>query len=582
MWASRRPITSGSVPVEGKPIGLVRSDSNCPQPLALRNAIGSAVLMAGAVLCACRQTDPGNLPHPAALQVGTGLDAQQVLTRSLDDPPRALDPSLTDDVPTAHILGDLFEGLVAVAIDGKPVPGVASSWEISSDGKTWVFHLRREARWSNGEPVTAQDFVYAWRRELAPHTGAAYAQALAPIANAMDIVRARKPLEALGVESPNPQTLIVHLIDPTPYFLELLDQQYFFPLYEPAITRWGEEWTHPEHMVCNGPFVLTENVLNGHVTLAKNPLYWDARDVQLQRVTYLENPDSNFHKLRFLAGDLQFAGTFPPTQYTWLKAQLADQAVTAPYLGTYMMEFNFTGAPFKGNLPLRRALTMAVDRDTLVRYMKLGLNLAAVGLVPPLDGYTQATPSWAGLSTAVRYETAQRLYHEAGYSEQHPLRIDINMPAQGADDRHFMEAIAAMWHQVLGADVGIDEREFRVLLQQESLHTLPLYQFAWIGDYPDPLTFLELFSTGSQTNRSGYSNAAFDQLLDKARQEADPSRRYEILTQAEQILNEDAASIPLFYYGSRHLIKPYVKGWQSNLIDRNPSRYMYVLQHSGH
>jgi oligopeptide transport system substrate-binding protein len=532
----------------------------------------SRLALAAAVLIVC-----GTRGNAATIE--SGLATPQALTLSLDNAPATLDPLLSTETATQHILDDLFEGLVALGIDGQPVPGVASDWTVGTDGKTWTFHLRANARWSNGKPVTAADFIYAWRREVDPKTGAAYAQALAPIVNAPDIAMGRLPPTALGVESPDPLTLIVHLSGPVPYFLEILDQQYFYPLYEPAISQWGDAWTRPENLVSDGAFRLEENVQSSRITLAKNPLYWDAANVHLEHVTYLTVSDAGIQSLRYQAGEVQFTYSFAVSQYDWLKSQFSDQAVTAPYLGTFMLEFNMDMPPFKHNPLLRRALAMAVDRDALARYMKKGLNIPAVGLVPPLHDYHQAVPAWAALPDQARYEEARRLYHEAGYSAQHPLRMDLTAPSQGPDSRHVLEAVAAMWQQYLGAEIGIDQREHQVLLQEESLHKIPLYQFAWIGDYPDPLTFLELFSTGSDTNFEKYSNADFDTLMKAASQETDPAKRYQLLARAEQHLIDDAAIVPLFFYGSRHLIKPYVKGWQSNLVDRHPARFMYVLKH---
>jgi oligopeptide transport system substrate-binding protein len=530
-----------------------------------------AALIGIALLASCIAT--------GAAQTPPVLATEQALTVSLDNAPATLDPLLTTETATQHILDDLFEGLVTLGIDGRPVPGVARDWSVSADEKTWQFHLRGDARWSNGSPVTAQDFIYAWRREVDPRTGAAYAQSLAPLVNAQEIEAGKMPPSSLGVESPDPKTLVMHLTAPVPYLLDILNQQYFYPLYEPAISKWGDEWVRPEHMVSNGAFRLQDTAQNTRVILTKNPYYWDARNVRLERVTYLVLPDPSVHALRFQSGDVQFAYTFPASQSQWLNSHFPGQAITAPYLGTLLIEFNMQSKPFKNNLPLRRALSMAIDRDALTRYIKQGLNVSAVDLVPPLTGYTQADPAWAKLSDTQRYEEARRLYKQAGYSAEHPLRLELSIPAQGPDSRHVFEAVIAMWYEHLGAEVALDQRELKVLMQEERLHKVPLYQFAWTGDFPDPLTFLALFSTDSETNFGDYSSSSFDRLIGQAEQSAAPGERYQLLTQAEGILNDDAAMIPLFYYGSRHLIKPYVKGWQSNLIDRHPARFMYVLQH---
>jgi oligopeptide transport system substrate-binding protein len=215
----------------------------------------------------------------------------------------------------------------------------------------------------------------------------------------------------------------------------------------------------------------------------------------------------------------------------------------------------------------------------LTRYLKQGLNEEAFDLVPPLTGYAQSSPPWATLADAQRYAEARQLYAEAGYSRDRPLRTELTIPNQGPENRLVYEAVVDMWYRHLGAQVALDVRELKVLIQEEQLHRLPLYQLAWIGDYPDPLTFLDLFRTHSDANFGEYTSTEFDALMGDAEQTHDPESRYRLLSQAEGVLNEDCALIPLFYYGSRHLIKPYVRGWQSNLIDRHPVRFMYVMQH---
>jgi len=549
-------------------------------PASNLNALAAAVGAALSIACSPGTAQPA-VDGATSLHVGTGLAAEQTLTLSIDSAPTTLDPLLTAETQTQHVLDDLFEGLVALGIDGKPVPGVASDWAVSGDGKTWTFHLRADAHWSNGAPVTAQDFIYAWRREVDPRTGAPYAQSLSSLENAEQITAGKMPPSALGVDSPDPRTLVIHLTTAVPYFLAILNQQYFYPLYQPAISQWGDQWTLPEHMVCNGAFHLQEDLRSTRITLAKNPNYWDARDVRLQRVTYLVLPDANTHSLRFQSGEVQFAYTFPSSQYPWLKAHFADQAVTTPYLGTLMIEFNMKAPPFRNNPALRRALNMAIDRSDLTRYLKQGLNVDALDLVPPLDGYSQARPAWANWSDAQRYAEARRLYAQAGYSSDHPLRVELSVPNQGAASLIVFEAVVDMWYRHLGAQVALDQRELKVLIQEQQLHKLPLYQLAWTGDYPDPLTFLDLFETGSEGNFGEYTNPRFDELMNRAKQEPNAEARYRLLSAAEGALTEDVAIVPLFYYGSRHLIKPYVKGWQSNLIDRHPARFMYLLEHSG-
>jgi oligopeptide transport system substrate-binding protein len=373
----------------------------------------------------------------------------------------------------------------------------------------------------------------------------------------------------------------VHLVAPTPYLLDLLDQVYLYPVYQPAIERYGDDWVRPEHIVSNGAFMLHEEIIGNRITLSANPYYWDAAQVRLKSVVYYTMPDRAQSVLRYLAGDLQFTDSFAASQRPWLKRTLGDQVVNSPWLGTYMLAFNFNLPPFRDNPALRRALIVSIDRAALTQYLKYGMYEPADTLMPPLSGYQPQHPSWVALSQPERNDLARRLYREAGYSAEHPLRVNISTSVQGADERHYFEAVAGMWHAVLGAQVSMDESEYKVLAQNRELRLLPLFLDTWIGDFADPVNFLQLFYGGASLNYGGYADARFDRLLDRAAQEPDNVARYRLLEQSEAVLNDDAAYIPLYYYATRHLIKPYVQGWRSNLLDRNLSRYMYILEHQG-
>jgi oligopeptide transport system substrate-binding protein len=539
----------------------------------------SAAFLALSVLAACGAA-PGTATAPLLPRVGTALAARQELVRAVDaGGVRSLDPSLATDIPAERVLDDLFEGLTRLDEAGEPEPGIAERWETSADGLTWTFHLR-PASWSNGQPVRAQDFLYAWRRTVDPRTASDYAQQLVPIVNALAIAEGKAAPETLGVEAPDERTLRLHLVAPTPYLVALLSKTYTFPQYEPAVRQWGERWTRPEHMVGNGAFVLTGHVIGGRINLERNPRYWDAAQVRLERVTYLPL-DRSVQTDRFFAGDIQFTDSFSAEQAAWLRSQLGSQVVSGPYLGNFVLGVNMTLPPFKDNRALRRALNIAIDREVLVKYVRQGLYEPAYTPTPPLRGYAAPVPGWARLPEAERHALARRLYAEAGYSAAHPLRVALYYPTD-TDNRRTYEALAAMWRANLGAEVSTYNEEFRVQLNERHLHKLPLFHFAWIGDYPDPYTFLHLFETGFGYNDGGYSNPRYDALLAAANHEADAARRYALLAQAEALLDEDGATIPIYYYASRHLIKAWVRGWQSNLQDRNLSRYMYLLEHEGH
>jgi len=535
-------------------------------------------LFGSAGLAACG----GGTPAASGVQpvsVGTALAAEQTITRGLQDAPRTLDPSLATDTVGQDVIDDLFEGLTTIGPDGGLAPGVASSWETSADGKIWTFHLRPEARWSNGDPVTAADFVYAWHRQVDPKTGSEYAQALAPIVGAMDIATGHAPVENLGVSAPDAHTLRVSLIAPTPYLLALVADSYLQPLHRATIEKFGDDWSRPEHMVSNGPFVLKEFIIGDRITLDKNPRYWGAAGVRPARVIYYPL-DSVIQISRYLAGDIEISDVFQTDQFQWLKSHLGDQVHTGPYLGIQQLVFNMIDGPFAHNPNLREALSMAVDRRILANKVRLGVQEPAFSILPPLAGYHQPVPAWANWSDAQRHAEARRLYAAAGYSAQNPLRVQL-LYSTDPQNRDLYDAVAAMWRTTLGADVQPYNEEFRVYLQDAALHKAVLMQNFWIGDFPDPFTFLQLFQSGFAQNFGGLSDRRFDALLAAAANEPDNERRYRLFEQAETRLNDEADAVPLLYYTSRHLIKPYLKGWHLNLLDRMPSRYLYVLEHQG-
>jgi oligopeptide transport system substrate-binding protein len=525
----------------------------------------------------------GNQKQPSAnaraIQVSSDLAPEQILNRHVEGDPRTLDPSLSTESVGQRVLDDLFEGLVTLSEDGHTIPGVATAWETSGDGKTWTFHLRDNARWSNGQPVTADDFVYGWRRQVDPVTGSEYAQALAPIENAMDAAAGKMPPSKLGVESAGTHTLVVHLHQPTAYLLALLTNPYLYPIYEPAIMQWGDSWSQPGHMISNGAFLLTERVFNGHITIEKNPYYWDAGHVRLSKVIYHSVSDYDAATDQYLAGNIEFAERFNVAEMDRLQRILGSQVVVTPIFATAMFGYNLSKPPFAGNPKLRLALNVALDREILMNYVEHGVGVPAYNMMPPLTGYDPAVPDWARLSPDARHALARKLYQEAGYSDTHPLEVVITYPSGGPHVRRSLEAMSAMWQMNLGAKVQIYNEEWKVFLQARQLKQPTFFWDAWIGDYPDPFTFMQIFQTGNGMNDGDYRNPQFDALVDQASSINEAAPRSALFHKAEAILNEDAPFLPVYYYVSTNLIKPYVKGWQSNITDRHLSRYMYVLAH---
>jgi oligopeptide transport system substrate-binding protein len=519
-------------------------------------------------------------PTASTIRVGTALAADQSLARTLDTMPHSLDPALVTDSDGSRVIIDLFEGLTANAPDGSIIPGIASSWEVSPDGRAWTFHLRPGARWSNGDALTAADFIYAWRHQVDPNTGSENAQELTPIVNATEILSGHAAPEALGVEAPDPYTIHIALTVPTPYLLDLLADAFMMPLPRAALERYGDDWTRPEHMVCSGPFMLKELVIGNRITLVKNPNYWAADTVHLQRVTYYPL-DRATQPSRFMAGDVQYTSFFSPQQYRWLKSQLGDQVQVGPYLGIQMLAFNMLEPPFAGNRDLRLALSMAVDRQILSDKVRQGVFPPAYAMTPPLPGFQEPLPDWASWSDERRHAEARRLYAAAGYSASHPLKVELVYGTEPTT-RDMMDALAAMWRVNLGAQVEPYNEEFGVMLQDLALHKAKLFWSGWTAGYPDPYTFEQLYKSGYAQNFGAYSEPHFDALLAAASIEPDNSKRYRLLEQSETLLNAEAPYIPLLYYSTLHLIKPYVKGVPRNTMDIDGSRYIYILEHEGH
>ena len=510
--------------------------------------------------------------------------AQQVFRCSVSGAPRSLDPSLSTDEPSYEVLINLFEGLTTLNARAVVVPGVASSWTVTKNGLRYVFHLRHDARWSNGAPVTAQDFVYAWRRVVDPATAAQYAESLNMIVNAPAIVGGKLPPSALGVHAEGPWTLVVDLREPAPYLLDALTNNYFDPLYPPTIQKWGYAWTTPPHLISDGPFYLANEVINGRLTLLKNPWYWDARAVHLREEVIYPIHNTAAALDRYLAGDIDYAASptaFPASDLAMLRKDLGAQVVIAPYFGTAYLGMLVHQPPFD-NRDLRLALSMAVERHVLDDKLGRGLWIPAYSLMPPLAGYTRQVPAWAHWPRAQRIAEARRLYAAAGYGPGHELRVRLLYPIEGSAERHMMEALSLMWKQNLGADIGLWSEQWKVMLQDIQYKNAKLYWSAWIGNYLDPNTFMRQFQTGYAMNYGDFDNPAYEQPLVQAQHSAAGPTRMALFERAERALGARMPYIPLYFYTADSLVKPWVRGWYPNLMDLHPARYIAILQHTEH
>ena len=509
---------------------------------------------------------------------GTELASVQILHLGNGTEPQTLDPHRAEDVPSANILRDLYEGLTSEARDGTVIPGVAERWEVSADGLVYTFYLRDDARWSNGDPVTAEDFVYGLRRTVDPATLSLYSTILEPIENATAIINGEKSPEALGVEAIDALTLVIRLNGPTAYFLGLMNHSSTYPVHRASVEQYGNRFARPGTLIGNGAYRLDEWVVQSHIKLVRNENYRDNGNTTIDTVYYypIENQDTELKRYR--ADELDITYEFPYQQLKWIRKNLADELDIAPYLGSYYFGFNVTREPFRNNLKLRRALSLAVDRDIITGRITNAGEISAYGWVPPVQGYTQARLEWADWTQAERDAEAQRLYAEAGYSAENPLIIEV-LYNTSANHKRIAVAIASMWKKTLGVETKLSNQEWKVfLVTRNRRETTEVFRDGWIGDYNDAFSFSQLLHSANAQNHPGYSNPRYDELIDQGAREGDLVVRAELLRQAEQILLEDMPFIPIYFYVSKHIVKPWVGGRQANIMDHHYTKNLYILK----
>ncbi len=501
--------------------------------------------------------------------------APQVLRKGNGPEVETLDPHKAEGVSSANVLRDLYEGLVAERPDATLTAGAAESWTLSADRMTYTFKLRQNVRWSNGDPVTAEDFVTGLRRSADPATGSNYSQILAPIANAEAVIEGKLSPDKLGVTAQDPHTLVIKLKGPTPYFLGLLVHSSTFPIHAASLKKFGAAFAQPGNLVTNGAYRLVQRVVQSHILLERSPYYWDNANTTIEQVQYLNTEDLNSEFKRFRAGELDWTYEVPASQGPWIRANLPDQYRVQTYLGIYYYGFNVTRPPFKDNPKLRRALTLAIDRTVICEKVQgLGEQPADSWVPPGTIGHRTAKAQWSGWTREQSLTEARRLYQEAGYSEKNPAHVEILYNTH-ENHKKVATAIAGMWKQWLGVDAVLVNEEWKVYLQTRRLRArTQVFRAGWIGDYNDANSFLEILHSKHGLNDQGYSNPKYDALIEKAAVEGDPLLREQWQHDAEALLMEDLPVIPIYFYVTKRLVSPRVTGWQGNIMDHHQTRYM--------
>lgn len=498
----------------------------------------------------------------AALAAGCGAPADngQVFRYALEAEPATLDPAKSTAIPESLVELQIFEGLTRLDARDQPAPAGAEKWTVSSDGLNYVFYLRRDAKWSNGDPVTAHDFEFAWKRALNPEVASENAYMLFPIRNAQAYNEKKAAADQLGIKAIDDYTLEVTLEKPTAYFLSLVAFHAFYPVHRQTVTAYPDTWAiHPDTLVSNGPFTITRWLHNGKIEFAKNDQYWDAAAVRLAK---MEWPVVEAQTTRLiLAENNQVDMMVEPPVVEHDRLERAGLLRVSPYLGIYYYVFNTQAPPFD-DVRVRKAFALAVSRDMLVNNIVKGGKQPAYawvppGLVNPATGrdFREEGGNYAAEDAAL----ARQLLAEAGYpggSGLPPVTILFNT---GEMHKAIAEAVQEMWKQNLGVSVTLTNQESKVFLESRTQGEFQIARASWIGDYADPMTFMDVFKDAG--NDARYSNPAYNLLVEQAQSTIDQHVRMSAMHKAEKFLFDDAVIIPIYYTTQPYVVKPYVKGY---------------------
>lgn len=505
--------------------------------------------------------------------------AESVLNRGIAPEPESLDMQKARTKQAGDVQRDLGEGLMGYLENGEMIGAGAERWSQSEDGLQYTFFLRPEARWSNGDPVTADDFVYSFRRLVDPETAAFNAQQLIEIENAEQIIAGELPPQDLGVEAFGEHELRIRLRRPVPYFLGLLTHPSAYPVHQASVELHGDAMTRAENFVGNGAYVLTRRVPGSLIELTRNEQFRDNDVTSFDVVRYHIVTEDMAELARYRSGELHITATVPPDAFSKMREERPDELRVAPYLGIYYYGFNLDKPPFKDNQQLRKALSMAIDREDLVEKVIGRGEAPAYSWVP--EGITQYEPrqiSYAQMSREERHDAARRLYRDAGYDEDNPLVVELRY---NTNDLHARIALAiqAMWRDVLGFEVTLINEEFQVLLaNQRAAEITQIFKSAWLGDYNDATTFLNVFKSDSSQNMFGFDNDDYDSLLRRAAEQTHPERRQLFLEEAESVALDEQPVIPIYFYVSKHMVSPRIQGWGDNVLDYHYSQHLSLSE----
>ncbi len=511
------------------------------------------------------------------LLMAQGILAAQVLKRGNGGEPATLDPHYASGTWENYIIGDMFMGLTTYAADGKLLPGLAESWKISADGKVYTFKLRSGLVWSDGKPITAQDFLFSLRRIMDPKTASRYAFILYPIKNAPEINKGELSVDMLGVKAINSSTLEITLLNSVPYFLEQLTHYTSWAIPEHVVTKHGKDWTKKENIVVSGAFKLEEWRVQTLIRLVKNPKFFDAKNVKLEAVEFYPIEDANSELNRYRSGGLHFTASIPAGQVTRLKKDFGKELKISPYLGIYYYPVN-TKLPKLKNVQVRKALSLGINRDIITQKILGEGQISAYSFVPPsVNNYVpfgkQARVAGYNRSYKRNIAEAKKLMTEAGFSASNPLELELKY---NTDEGHkkIAIAVAAMWKQIY-VKTKLFNQEVKVHYKNLQDAQFEIGRAGWIGDYNDPTTFTDIFLE-SDYNYGRFFDPKAAQLSKQASRITDLKKRATVLAELEKVGLSGYGKIPIYYYVSKHIVSKKVKGWEPNIVDTHRSRWISI------
>ncbi len=509
-------------------------------------------------------------------QLATIAAREKILLKGNGTEPDTLDPHFAQSTTEHHVLMALFEGLVEEHPDNdeEVIPGVAERWEILDNASRWIFHLREKARWSDGEPVTAGDFVFAYQRQLTPATGAMYASMLYKLKGAEDFHQGRsQDFASVGVKALNDRTLELTLAGPMPYFLKMLPHFTWYPLPRHVLPKYGgisdryNQWTRPGKIVSNGAFRLKEHVFKKEIRMERNPHYWDAATVKLNGIRFFPITSDASEDRMFRTGRLHVTEIVPLDRIPHYKQNFPNILHLEPYLGVYFFRLNLKRPPVD-NPKVRWALALALDRKAICDNVLRGGQIPAYGLTPPMTGYEAPRP------VTHDPEKARRLLAEAGYPGGKDLpRLEIHV-SDTESNKKMAEVVQSMWKTELGVQASIRLEDSSVFYNTQNRMDYQISRAGWIADYVEPLTFIDMWTTGNENNNTGWSSPEFDQLIRDSYREGNPAARLAILHRAEELFMADLPIVPIYFYTRQYLLHPAVSGWGKKVMDNHPYKFV--------